>query len=73
MLSSLLNYNYKSTCSIYVDITAGGNIHQSGLLFPLSFICLFVYLVGGKDGVKRGDGVDRYFVPLQGSLYSRTR
>ena len=43
------------------------------LQFPLAFINRTVYPVGGEgDRAKEGDGGDRKFSPLQGSLYHRT-
>ena len=49
------------------------NCRQFKLQYPLAFIDRAVYPVRGEgDGVKEGDGGDRYFSPLQSSLYYRT-
>ena len=59
-------------CRIYVDDITGKNCRQFRLPFPLTFIGWAVYPVGGVEKVKEGDGEDRYFSPLQSSLYYKT-
>ena len=53
-----------------MDIMTGEKLLcQFRLQYPLALFDRAVYPVGGGgDGVKKGDGGDRYFNPLQSSL-----
>ena len=48
----------------------GKNCRQFRLLTWTSFISQYDQLVGGWDGVKGDDGVDRYFSQIQVSLHA---